>query len=157
MNETVDLQKTWGTVTTFTLACVLSCPQIGALHKKSLQTLMHREGPMDAESRADFGCQHVRQVFGAPAGPGGAAVSWCVHASPSRHSVSLILVLSEKSESTRYRSDILNSISSPCVASGQAHVLSGRTLNIRCSCCQLPATPCPNVQTACKCLPPQSS
>lgn len=71
----MDLQKTWGTVTTFTLACGRPCPQVGDLPKRSLQTLMHREDPMDAEPRADFGCQHVRQVFGAPAGPGGATVS----------------------------------------------------------------------------------
>ena len=91
---------------------------------------------MDAKPRAGFECQHGRQSSGAPAGPGAAAVSWCMHASPGRHSASLTLVLSEKSESTHCRSDILNSISSPCVASGHAHIWSRRTLNICCSYCQ---------------------
>lgn len=58
--------------------------------------------------------------------------------------MSLIQVLSEKSESTHHRSDILNSsISSPCVALGSAHILSGRTLNIcRLCCLQHPVLVC---------------
>lgn len=51
--------------------------------RRSLQTSVHREDPMDAKPRAGFGCQHVRQGSGAPAGPGGATVSWCMHASPA--------------------------------------------------------------------------
>lgn len=127
--------------------------------KRSLQSSLGREkkDPVDVQTRGGFRCQHIRQGSGAPAGQGGAEVSWCVHASPGRHSASLTLLLSEKSESTHYRSDILSSISSPCVASGQAHVLSRRTLNICHACCQLPATPCPSVQTACKCISLQSS
>lgn len=141
--------------------CVLACPQVRPLHQKIFAWLWVQKMLEHFELiqiRAGFKCQHVRQGCGAPAGQGGAEVSWCVHANPCRHPVSLIQVLSEKSESTHHRSDILNSsISSPCVALGSAHILSGRTLNICRLCCQLPATPCPSVQTACKCLSFQSS
>lgn len=128
----------------------------GTCTKRSLHGLGYRKCS-SVQSRAGFKCQHVRRGCGAPAGQGGAEVSWCVHANPCRHPVSLIQVLSEKSESTCHRSDILhNSISSPCVALGSAHALSRWTLNICCLCCQLPATPCPSAKTSCKSLSFQS-
>lgn len=136
--------------------CVLACPQVRHLHKKIFAWFGYRKCS-SVQSRAGFKCQHVRRGCGAPAGQGGAEVSWCVHANPCRHPVSLIQVLSEKSESTCHRSDILNnSISSPCVALGSAHALSRWTLNICCLCCQLPATPCPSAKTSCKSLSFQS-
>lgn len=143
-------EKTWGSVPLFALACVLARPGVGDMHKDIFAQFNAWRSPCGFSPRAGFRCQHVGQGSGAPDGPGGAAVSWCVHASPGRNSASLILVLSEKCESRHSRSDILNTISSPCVATGQAHVLSRRALNICCSCC-------PGVQTACKCLSFQSS
>lgn len=76
--------------------------------KTSFAQFDAQRSPYGCSPRAGFRCQHVGQGSGAPDGPGGAAVSWCVHASPGRDSASLILVLSEKCESTHSRSDILN-------------------------------------------------
>lgn len=143
-------EKTLGAVSLSALAHVLACPGVGDVHKNIFAQFNAWRSPCGCSPRASFGCLHVGQGSGAPDGLGGAAVSWCVHASPGRNSASLILVLSEKCESRHSRSDILNTISSPCAAAGQAHVLSRWTLNICCSCC-------PGVQTACKCPSFQSS